>query len=122
MDGEYRTVGIRCSITADENTPEAIDKATAELLEKILQENSLLKENIISVIFTLTADLNTEFPAKTARLSFGCDDVPMLCAQEIPVPSALSMCIRVLIHAGSKNTKIKHVYLKGAKKLRPDLA
>ena len=77
---------------------------------------------MVSMIFTLTPDLDAVFPAKAARL-MGITDVPLMCMSEIPVKGALEKCVRVLIYLNTdkKKEEINHVYLKGAVKLRPDL-
>lgn len=116
--------GVRGATTVKENTPESFDEATVELLKEILANNEFKVEDISHVIFTLTHDINAAFPAKTARDQLGWDNVPMICTQEIPVPNSLEKCIRVLIVINTKleNTDIKHIYLREAKKLRPDLS
>lgn len=123
MDKQYRTRGIRGATTVKENTDAAIEDATLELLNSIIIENKVDKEDIASVIFTLTHDLTAAFPAKAARINLGWNDVPMICTQEIPVPDSIKMCIRVLILINTtlKNDELKHKYLRDASKLRPDL-
>jgi chorismate mutase len=116
--------GIRGATTVEVDQPEAILEATAELLVAIQNANPLLQSGeIASVFFTLTEDLRSEFPAKVAR-QMGWDGVPLLCAQEIPVPGALAGCIRVLIHWNTElpAQEIHHVYIRQAASLRPDLA
>ena len=115
--------GIRGAITVQENTSEAIKEATKELLQKIVEENLLVLEDIVSAIFTVTPDLNADFPASSAR-EIGWDRVPLLCATEIPVPGAMERCIRVLIHVNTAlgQEEIKHIYLREAVRLRRDLA
>jgi len=114
---------VRGAITVENNTAEAISSATVELLNEILESNEIAENDIVSVIFTLTPDLNAEFPAKPARVCLGWDDVPMVCASEIPVPGSLKSCLRVMITFNTTKTKqeIRHIYLKGAQGLRPDL-
>lgn len=118
------TKAIRGATTVEENTKESIKLATIELLSEILAKNAMVKEDISHVIFTLTKDVNADFPAKFARTELGFDDVPMICSNEIEVPNALPMCIRVLvvINSDKSHKEIKHIYLHGAKKLRPDLS
>lgn len=113
--------GIRGATTADENTAEAIVAATKELLERIVAANGLKVEDVASVIFTTTPDLNAQFPALAAR-QLGWQDAALLCAREIDVPGSLERCIRVLIHWNTEKNaaEIKHVYLEGAKALKPD--
>ena len=115
--------GIRGATTVTADEPDLILKATRELLEEILAENrGMLPEDVASAIFTVTGDLISTFPAQAAR-EMGWDLVPMLCACEIPVPSSLSRVIRVLVHWNTElpQSEIKHVYLREAVKLRPDL-
>jgi len=96
--------------------------AVIELLGKILDENQILVDDLISILLTATPDLRSEFPAVGVRL-FGIEDVPLICAQEIDVEGALPRTIRILIHAEShlSRSEIKHQYLRGAVALRPDL-
>lgn len=116
------TKGIRGAITVVENSSQALEDATNEILGALVKENNIDKNLISNVIFTLTPDLNAAFPAKFARISFGWDDVAMLCCHELDVPDSLKMCLRVLIVLNcNENFVPKHVYLKGAKALRPDL-
>lgn len=116
------TKGIRGAITVEENTSEAIEEATVELLTSIIEKNEI-KEHLIShVIFTLTDDLNAEFPAKFARIALGWNDVAMMCFNELAVEDSLKMCLRVLLVLNcEEDFTPKHVYLEGAKVLRPDL-
>ena len=114
--------GIRGAITVDANTPQAILDATAELLTAMIEANGIRPENVASVIFTATPDLNAEFPALAARC-LGWNDVALLCGQEMAVPGSLAMCLRVLLHVNTDKSadEIAHVYLRGAQALRPDL-
>jgi len=114
--------GIRGATTVEHNDAAEIREATQELLKIILSENGLCTEDLISAIFTVTSDLNADFPASSAR-AIGWELVPLLCATEIPVPGSLSLCIRVLIHVNTTlcQAEIKHVFLRNAKALRKDL-
>lgn len=113
------TKGIRGAITVDENTSEKIEQATLELLGEMVAKNNIEKDAISHVIFTLTDDLNAEFPAKFARIKLGWDNVAMLCAHELDVPNSLKMCLRVLIVLNCREDfSPEFVYLKGAEKLR----
>ena len=115
--------GIRGATAIETDQPEAILQATRELLEKILQANpSLHPADIASAFFTVTPDLHSAYPARAAR-DIGWELVPMLCAHEIPVPSGLPFCIRVLIHWNTDlpTEAVQHVYLHQAASLRPDL-
>ena len=111
--------GIRGATTVQKNEKEEIIEATKELLEKIISENSIEVENVASVIFTVTDDLNAEFPAAAAR-KIGWLDTPLLCGREINVPGSLPRCIRVLLHLNTdkKSAEINHIYLKESKSLR----
>jgi chorismate mutase len=115
--------GIRGAIDIDNDQPEEILTATRELLLGILNANPGLQiEDLASVIFTMTEDLNSAYPARAAR-EMGWDAVPLICSQEIPVPGGLPHCIRVLLHWNTDidQQSIRHVYLGRASSLRPDL-
>ena len=97
--------------------------ATGELLEAILSTNQLEDfDEVVSAIFTTTADLSSTFPAEAAR-ELGMHQVPLLCASEIPVPESMPRCIRVLLHVNTtkSQSEIVHVYLRDAQRLRPDV-
>lgn len=111
---------IRGAIQIDQDTPQAIASAVGKLCAGISRENNLDPSEIVSAIFTLTPDLTSAFPALAAREQ-GWGEVPMLCAQEIPVPGALPRVCRVLLHV-RRDQPVVHVYLEGASALRPDLA
>lgn len=115
--------GVRGATTAATNTREAILAATRELLEEIVAANDLFSEDVASVFFTLTPDLDAEYPALAAR-EMGWIDVPLLCAQEIAKPTALPKTIRVLLHWNTTvpQNEINHIYINGAEVLRPDQA
>ncbi|MGE5557602.1 MAG: chorismate mutase [Bacillota bacterium] len=116
-------LGIRGATTARHNSNAEILSATMELLKRIMAENRLAVDDIISIIFTMTPDLNAGFPAAAAR-EIGLSDVPLLGAQEIAKPDGLRKCIRVLMHVNTRmnKTEIRHIYLREAVALRPDLA
>lgn len=115
--------GIRGAITAKANTRTAIIAATDALLRAIIAANGTSADDIAAVFFTTTPDLNAEFPAAAAR-ALGWHKVPLLCAHEMGVPGRLASCIRVLILVNTdiEQAAIKHIYLEGAMRLRPDLA
>ncbi len=123
MNQQIWVRAIRGAISVDANTKESIANATAELLSKILKKNNLTKENVESAIFSLTHDLNADFPASSARIKLGWDDVSMICTQEVPVPGSLPMCLRVMlsVYTNLSKSQVRHVYLGDAAKLRPDL-
>lgn len=108
-------------LTADD--PDEMTEAVVELVEAMLERNALDRDALISVIFTATPDLVCMFPAAAAR-GAGLGDVPLICAQEIAVPGALSRVVRVLAHAelDRPRSRVSHVYLRGAEVLRQDLA
>jgi chorismate mutase len=114
--------GIRGAITVDANTPEAITAATRELLEQLVAVNDLHIQDIASVIFTATPDLDATYPAGAAR-KMGWVNVPLLCVQEMNVVGSLPLCIRALVHWNTERRPqdIHHVYLREAQALRPDL-
>lgn len=113
--------GIRGATTVDENTAEAILEAARDLLTRIVEANDLRQEDIASVIFTTTSDLNAEYPALAAR-QMGWHDVALMCGHEMDVPHGLKMCLRILIHWNTTRqaNEIQHVYIRGAVNLRPD--
>lgn len=119
---DWRVRGIRGAITVKTNTPAEITQAAKELVEAVVSENRIAAEDMVSIIFTATPDLNAEFPAVGARMA-GLTSVPLLCMQEIPVPDGQAMCIRALFHVTTTlgQQEVRHVYLKEARKLRPDL-
>ena len=113
------TKGIRGAITVEENSSEAIGAATIKLLKKMVEVNNIDIEQISHAIFSLTSDLNADFPAKYARINLKWKDVPMMCFQEVDIPSSLKKCLRVLIVINcSENFEPEFVYLDGAENLR----
>ena len=113
------TKGIRGAITVEENTEEAIKKATIELLNELVKKNNIELSMISHVIFTLTQDLNAAFPAKFARIDLRWDNVAMMCFHELDVQNSLKKCLRVLIVINcSDEFEPEFVYLEGAKELR----
>jgi chorismate mutase len=115
--------GVRGATTADANTREAILTATRQLLALMIRVNGIEPADVGSAIFSLTRDLDAEFPALAAR-QLGWLDVPLLCTYEVDVPGSLRRCVRVLIHWNTEKSQreIRPVYLKEAEKLRPDLS
>ena len=114
---------IRGATQAAANTAPAIGNATKELLLEMLSANQISSEEVISVIFTVSPDLNAAFPASSAR-ELGFSDVPLICSVEIDVPGALERTIRVMAHVETslKKSEISHIYLGAAKSLRKDIA
>lgn len=113
--------GIRGATTAAANTAEDILEATEEMVKVLIHLNDLDTEDIASAIFTTTPDLTAWFPALAAR-EFGWTEVPMICTHEMAVPGSLQMAVRVLVHVNTTKSasEIRHIYLKGAKPLRPE--
>lgn len=114
--------GIRGATTVQTNSREQIISRTTELLQQLIAVNNVTVEDIASAIFSVTDDLNAEFPAIAAR-KLGWIYTPLFCTREIPVPGSLNSCIRVLLHINSekKQEEMIHLYLHDAIKLRPDL-
>jgi chorismate mutase len=113
--------GIRGATTVEANTREAILEETRKLLALMIRSNEIESTDVASAIFTVTNDLNAEFPALAAR-QLGWFDVPLLCTNEIGVVGALPKCVRILIHWNTDRaqTDITHVYVNDAIRLRPD--
>ena len=115
--------GIRGATTVEADVPEEILSATQELLRSILDRNGIEDfDDVVSAVFTTSPDLTSTFPAEAAR-ALGMSFVPLLCASEIAVPGSMPRCIRVLLHVESTRTarEIVHVYLREARRLRPDV-
>lgn len=117
-----RLRGIRGATTVESNTKDEILSATAELLSAIVQANELQEDDVASVFFSATQDLNAEFPALAAR-HMGWSHVALTCMEEMYVPGSLPMCVRILMHVNTtkRQDEVQFVYLRGAKALRPDL-
>jgi chorismate mutase len=114
---------IRGATQIERDDPSLMQEAVVELISELLRSNNLEIENLISVIFTATPDLVSEFPAASAR-AMGLGEVPLLCAVEIAVPGSLPRTIRTLVHCETDRAtnQIVHVYLRGTSVLRKDLA
>lgn len=118
----WRVKAIRGATTVPDNTIEAIRQAVHELLDELEARNHLDMEEIVSVTFTATPDLDAVFPAKIARERPHWSDVPLLDVQQMVVEGSLERCIRFLIHVNvpDPSLPIHHTYLRGARDLRPD--
>jgi chorismate mutase len=118
-----RLRGIRGATTVDANTREAVLEATIELLNAIIEANDVRRDDIASVFFSTTPDVNAEFPAVAAREHMGWDDIALMCTHEMDVPGSLRMCIRILMHVNTvkRRDELHFVYLRGARALRPDV-
>ena len=114
---------IRGATSVPDDSPEEVAGAVTELLATLRHENALRHDEVVSAIFTVTPDLVSAFPAVAARQA-GWGQVPLLCTTEIPVPDGLPRCLRVMLHVERhwNGSRPRHVYLREAVRLRPDLA
>lgn len=114
---------VRGAVQVDVNDRAAVLEATTELVAEVMSRNGLITDDVISVVFTATPDLTAEFPALAAR-KLGFQDVPLLCAAEIAVPTAMPRVVRLLMHVDTAKPRsdVHHVYLRGAAALRMDIA
>ena len=122
MSARLMVRGLRGATTVDVDSAEQVTERSQELMRELMQRNDLGEDDIVSALFTATADVTSVFPATAVReIGFGA--VPLLCAAEIAVPGAMPRCIRVLLHAYTTRTRdeIHHGYLHGAQGLRDDL-
>jgi chorismate mutase len=112
----------RGAIVVPEDVPERLHAATARLLSTLLERNGVAHDDLISILFTVTDDLRSAFPAEAAR-QMGMGDIPLLCAREIPVEGSMPSVVRVLMHFHTALAlrDVTHVYLDGAERLRDDL-
>ncbi len=116
-----RLFALRGASSVDQNDPQAILGATEWLLREIMRRNDLIPDDVVSCIFTLTDDLDAEFPAVAAR-NIGFSRVPLLCTREVAVPGSMPRVLRVLMHYHAPDGHAaRHVYLGEARKLRLDL-
>jgi chorismate mutase len=113
---------VRGAVQVDADDREQVLDATSELVLAVLERNDLAPDDLISVVFTATPDLTSEFPAYAAR-RLGLVDVPLLCAAEVAVPGAMPRVVRLLAHVDTDRprSEVRHVYLRGAAALRTDL-
>ncbi|MBI2764638.1 MAG: chorismate mutase [Chloroflexi bacterium] len=114
--------GIRGATTVSKNSKDDIIDAARELLTTMVEANDIDPEDVASAWFTTTIDLNAEFPAVAAR-QMGWTFVPLMCGHEMGVPGSLPLCLRILLHVNTEKGihDVHHVYLRGARALRPDL-
>ncbi|GAA1777600.1 MULTISPECIES: chorismate mutase [Streptomonospora] len=114
---------IRGAVQVDADERDLVLEATAELVSEVLRRNALTTDDVISVLFTSTPDLTSEFPALAAR-KLGFSEVPLMCATEIAVPRALPRVVRLMAHIETERPRadLQHVYLRGAQALRLDIA
>ena len=118
------TRGIRGATTVARNDASSVVERTLELLTVLVEANGLRPEELACAIFTVTEDVDAEFPAIAVRSLPGWDEVPLLCSREIPVPGSLSRCVRVLLHWNTPKAQgeVRHAFLRGARELRPQWA
>lgn len=114
--------GVRGAVCAIDNTREAIFDATRQLVEEMITANEIVAEDVASIFFTTSPDLNADFPAHVLR-KMGYLQIPLMCATEIDVPGGIPRTIRALIHLNTekKQSEIRHIYVGEASRLRPDL-
>jgi chorismate mutase len=115
-------MALRGATTCEADTPEEIDRRTQALVQAMLDRNDVDHDDLVSIIFTATDDLHTQFPATSAR-ALGLGDVPLLCARELGIEGGMPRTIRVLAHLYTERSRdeLHHVYLEGARSLRDDL-
>ena len=118
-----RCRGVRGATTVEANTRDEILQNTRQLLALMIRANGIEPEDVASAMFSVTSDLNAEFPALAAR-QLGWLDVPLMCAHELSVPGSLPLCIRVMLHWNTdhRQQEVTHIYLRDAERLRPDLS
>ena len=121
MKYNYKITFIRGATTASGNSVKEIEDAVVELINELISRNKLSKENLLSITFTATKDLDACFPASVARKYNGLDSVAFLDCQQMFVSNDVSFCIRILAQVlMPQNFPVKHPYLRGASKLRAD--
>ena len=113
--------GVRGATTVERNEAAMIAERSVELVRVLVELNGIRPDDLASIVFTVTDDLDAEFPAKPIRSLPGWEDVPLLCSKEIAVPGSLPRCIRVLLHwnTGAAQKDVRHAFLRGARRLRP---
>ena len=121
MKDDYKITFIRGATTASGNSVKEIEYAVVELITELISRNNLIKNNILSITFTATKDLNACFPASIARKCNGLDSVAFLDCQQMYVPNDVDFCIRIMAQVLlPSNNPVQHPYLRGASKLRAD--
>lgn len=115
--------GVRGAITVSQNDAEEITQAAQRLLNEMIIANNIIPDTVASVFISATDDVDAAFPARALRNFEGWKYVPVMCMKELAVPDSLKMCIRVMMHVNTNmaQEEIRHIYLEGAKILRPDL-
>ncbi len=118
-----RVRAIRGATQLEEDTREHMLERVAEMVTDVMKTNELTVDDFISIIFTATSDLQSEFPAYAARV-LGFDDVPLICARELEIENSMPRVVRMMAHVETHlpRSEVTHVYLHGAAGLRRDLA
>ena len=113
---------LRGATTVDADTAEQVRDRTVTLVDRMMADNGIHHDDLISVLFTATDDIHSIFPATAAR-DIGFGDVPLICARELDIVGATPLCVRVLMHLTTERSRadLRHVYLEGAAALRDDL-
>jgi len=121
LSERFQLRALRGAITSQGNTANEIEEAVNELIDELIKRNTLIPERIVSIIFSVTKDLNACFPASIARRQKGWENVSLLDCQQMHVQNDLKYCIRILAHVWLEENQIsEHPYLKKARQLRPD--
>ena len=117
-----KLLALRGATTCTNDSKQEIDSKTQELVREMLARNKVAHDDLVSIIFTATDDLHSEFPATSAR-AIGLGDVPLICARELKIDHGMARCIRVMMHfyGEQERAALHHVYLEGARALRDDL-
>jgi len=115
--------GIRGAATVEANDAAEIKQVSLEMMTELVKQNEIVPDDICSVLITVTHDLDAAFPAQAIRQLPGWELVPLMCSLEVPVKGSLEKCVRLMVLVNTEKTQaeIKHIYLGGAKALRPDL-
>jgi chorismate mutase len=118
-----RVRAVRGATQLDEDTREHMLERVAEMVTDVMNANDLVVDDFISIVFTATDDLRSEFPAYAAR-RLGFDDVPLICARELEIEGSMPRVVRMMAHVEThmSRAEVTHVYLHGAARLRRDLA
>ena len=121
MEFDHKITFIRGATTASGNSVREIEDAVVELIDELISRNNLIKTNLLSITFTATKDLDACFPASVARKCIGLDSVAFLDCQQMHVQNDIDFCIRIMAQVLlPPNNPVKHPYIRGASKLRPD--
>ena len=122
MSNEPRVRALRGATTLDHDERDHLLDRTQEMIQQLLSRNEIDEDDLISIVFTATADVHSAFPAEAARIG-GITHVPLMCARELEIDGGIERCIRMLVHAYTPRAagQLRHVYLHGARQLRTDL-